>query len=56
MSGGARKIQPPKDEKSPMAFRPPGWLGVGDMLPITGRTNSRAQIILGLEQSDFDAS
>jgi hypothetical protein len=42
----APEIQPPKNKKR---------FGIGDMLPITGRTNSSAQIILGQEQSYSNA-
>jgi hypothetical protein len=39
----------PKNKKSPMAIRPSGGLGFGDML-VTGLTASDAQIILGVEE------
>jgi hypothetical protein len=38
-----------------MAIRPPGWLEVRDMLIITGRIGSNAQIIPGFEHSDLNA-
>jgi len=53
-----RRLKNPtaQKQKKPDGHSATGLLGVRDMLLITGRTGSNAEIILGLEQSDLNAS